>query len=184
MKIRLLLLFRALLPFLTYSQVEYRVVVDKAYFYTASILDGNAAKKPYLVKGDYTRCAETESMRIREDLENFSDDFCFCWFKRKGVVTTGYLYRSDLTYEEKDRGDWYSLKYIYKVKDRKTYFYLHEQLYSKGPYLIKGDITLCDENTININGKEYCFCEFKKPSGSNKGRLTTGYIERRNLRTW
>ena len=172
------------MSFISYSQIKYEVVSEKAYFYTPSVLDGNASNKSYLVEGDYTRCSETKTFWMREDLETFGDDFCFCWFKRKGIITTGYLYRSTLTYEEKDRGDWYSLKNIYRVKQKRSYFYLPEQLSIEGPYLVRGDVAICDKKTIWIKGKEFCFCDFRKESGSSQGRITSGYLEKSKLVRW
>ena len=43
---------------------------------------------------------------------------------------------------------------------------------------------ICDKKTIWIKGKEFCFCDFRKESGSSQGRITSGYLEKSKLMRW
>ena len=36
----------------------------------------------------------------------------------------------------------------------------------------------CDKGMIQFQGKDFCYCEFKKSGGSNIGKTTVGYLEK------
>jgi len=91
---------------------------------------------------------------------------------------------SDLIFEgESHSSKWHSLTDFDFVRD-KTYFFRPKSFDKNRSYLIEGDIAICDNDVIEIQGREYCYCEFKKSSGSSVGRITTGYLEKEKLRKW
>ena len=158
--------------------MKYEVIYKKAYFFSPKELIKSRA---YLIEGDIALCGE--SIKIINKTKY--DEFCFCWFKHHtGRITSGYLMESDLLFEDES----YSSKW-YSLKDRdfvtyKTYFFRPQLFNRDRSYLIEGDIAICDNDVIQIQGREYCYCEFKKPDGSNIGRVTTGYLEKEKLRKW
>lgn len=167
------------IPLVTFSQTKYEVIPEKAYFFSPTELTYQDA---YLVKGDIALCSESIINSI--EYEYTTEDFCFCWFKHhSGRVTTGYIMEYDLTLKDiTNSTKWHSLKNL-NIVDYKTDFFRPKSVYKENAYLIQGDIAICDD-VINIEGREYRYCEFKKPSGSNKGRVTVGYLENRKLRIW
>ena len=161
------------------NPMKYEVISKKAYFFSPEKL--RKVEGVYLIEGDIALCGE--SIKVINGRKY--DEFCFCWFKHHtGRITSGYLMESDLLFEDES----YSSKW-YSLKDRdfvtyKTYFFRPKLFDRNRPYLIEGDIAICDNDVIQIQGREYCYCEFKKPDGSNIGRVTTGYLEKEKLRKW
>jgi len=159
--------------------IKYEVISKKAYFFSPEEL--RKEKGVYLIEGDISSCGE--SIKVING-RNY-DEFCFCWFKHHtGKITTGYLMESDLIFEGQSYSSkWHSLTKFYLART-KTYFFRPKLFDRNRSYLIEGDIAICDNDVIGIQGREYCYCEFKKPSGSNIGRVTAGYLEKEKLRKW
>ena len=158
--------------------MKYEVISKKTYFFKAEEL--RKMKGVYLIEGDIALCGKTSAFE-----ENNYDEFCFCWFKHHtGRITTGYLMTSNLIFEDQTNSSkWHSLTNLYSA-NYKAYFFRPKEITKSRSYLIKGDIAICDNDVIEIQGREYCYCEFKKPDGSNIGRVTTGYLEKEKLRKW
>ena len=153
---------------------KYEVVHKKAFFYSVEEMKKSQA---YLVEGDVALCGDSDIIEYNE--------FCFCWFQHKtGTVTTGYLYNSDLMFQEESYSSkWQSLKNLSYTKN-KTYFFRPKTLSRSKAYLLKGDIAICDKDVIQFQGKDFCYCEFKKSGGSNIGKTTVGYLEKEKLQSW
>jgi len=158
--------------------MKYEVISKKSYFFSPEEL---IKSKSYLIEGDIALCGES----IKVINERKYDKFCFCWFKHHtDRITTGYLMNSDLILDgQSNSSKWNSLTKFYLARE-KTYFFRPKSFDKNRSYLIEGDITICDNDVIEIQGREYCYCEFKKPDGSNIGRVTTGYLEKEKLRKW
>ena len=153
---------------------KYEVVHKKAFFYSVEEMKKSQA---YLVEGDIALCGDSDFIEYNE--------FCFCWFQHKtGRVTTGYLSDSDLIFQEESYSSkWHSLKNLRYTKN-KTYFFRPKTLSRNKAYLLKGDIAICDKDVIQFQGKDFCYCEFKKSGGSNVGKTTAGYLEKEKLQSW
>ena len=159
--------------------IKYEVISKKAYFFSPEKL--RKVEGVYLIKGDISLCGEI----IRVINGRNYDEFCFCWFNHHADrITTGYLMNSDLILDgQSNSSKWNSLTKFYLARE-KTYFFRPKLFDRNRSYLIEGDIAICDNDVIKIQGREYCYCEFKKPDGSNIGRVTTGYLEKEKLRKW
>ena len=158
--------------------MKYEVISKKTYFFSPEELSKSRA---YLIEGDIALCGKS----IEALSENNYDNFRFCWFKHHtGRITTGYLMTSDLIFEDQaNSSKWHSLTKLYSA-NYKSYFFRPKKVTRNRSYLIEGDIAICDNDVIEIRGREYCYCEFKKSSGRSSGRVTTGYLEKSNLLKW
>ena len=162
------------LPIFVFSQTKYEVISEKAYFFSPKKL---IKQKAYLIKEDIVLCNEDLVNNTPIGEEKYFDEYwyCFCLFKHHtGRITTGYLSKWELRFVDEqyiklqkddklvqyyNNQEWYSLTNIEETRD-KTYFYRPSLMDRNKSYLIEGDLVICDDDTIEIQDREYCYCEF------------------------